>query len=146
MEISADATISPESGVAQDFTDPVEYIVTAENGDEQIWVVTVTQVVYSENDLIPSVTKLIGNYPNPFNPETTIEFSIQNDSKIELTIFNIKGQNIKTLVHNVLSKGYHSLTWSGVDEFGKPVSSGIYYYQLKVNGTNEAVKKCLLLK
>jgi Papain-like cysteine protease AvrRpt2 len=89
---------------------------------------------------------LKSNYPNPFNPETTIEFFIQNDSRIELSVFNIKGQKIKTLIQNEYSNGTYSIVWNGDDELGRIVSSGIYYYKLKVNGKTEAVKKCLLLK
>ncbi len=88
----------------------------------------------------------ISNYPNPFNPTTTIEFFIQNDSKINISIFNIKGQKIKTLVNNELIKGSHSIIWNGVDDLGKSVGSGVYLYKLNVNGKVEAVKKCLLLK
>ncbi len=88
----------------------------------------------------------LSNFPNPFNPTTTIKFSIQNDSKIELTIYNIKGEKIKTLAHSVFNKGDHSILWNGVDESNKLVSSGIYLYKLKVNGKTEAMKKCLLLK
>ncbi|NQV17220.1 MAG: T9SS type A sorting domain-containing protein [Armatimonadetes bacterium] len=90
--------------------------------------------------------KLFQNYPNPFNPTTSIEFSIQNDSKIELTVFNIKGQLIKTIAHNEFTKGSHSIIWNGDDQSEKAVSSGVYLYNLKVNGKTEAVKKCLLLK
>ena len=86
------------------------------------------------------------NYPNPFNPSTTIEFSIQNDSKVELTIFNIKGQKVKTLAQNEFTKGLHSIVWCGDDELGKPVSSGVYLYKLKVNSKTESVKKCILIK
>jgi hypothetical protein len=89
---------------------------------------------------------LLNNYPNPFNPTTTIEFSINNDSKIDLSIFNIKGQKIKTLTKNNYTEGTHSIIWEGDDEFGKSVGSGVFYYKLKVNGKIEAVKKCLLLK
>jgi len=91
-------------------------------------------------------SNLLGNYPNPFNPTTTIEFSIQNDSKVELTIFNIKGQKIKTLTHDEFTKGNHSIVWNGDDESNKSVSSGLYLYKLNVNGKIKAVKKCLLLK
>jgi len=83
---------------------------------------------------------------NPFNPTTTIEFSIQYDSQIELTIFNISGQKIQTLAHNEFNEGSHSIVWNGEDYYNKPVSSGVYLYKLKVNGKTEAVKKCLLLK
>ena len=88
----------------------------------------------------------INNYPNPFNPTTTINFAIQNDSKVELIICNIKGQKIKTLAQNDFTKGSHSIIWNGDDEFNKPVSSGIYLYKLNVNGKTESVNKCLLLK
>ena len=86
------------------------------------------------------------NHPNPFNPSTTIEFSLPNDSIINLSIFNIKGQKIITLVQNEITKGTHSIIWNGNDETGKSVSSGVYFYKLSVNGKTEAVKKCLLLK
>lgn len=89
---------------------------------------------------------LYQNHPNPFNPSTTIDFSIQNDSKVDISIFNIKGQNIKTLAQNEFSKGSHSVIWNGNDELDKSVSSGVYFYKLKINGKTEAIKKCLLLK
>jgi len=88
----------------------------------------------------------ICNYPNPFNPITTISFSIQETRKIDLSIYNIKGQKIKTLAQNEFTKGSHSIIWYGVDESDKLVSSGIYFYKLNVNGKTKAVKKCLLLK
>lgn len=86
------------------------------------------------------------NFPNPFNPSTTIKFSIQNDSNVKLLIYNMKGQKIKTLANNEFIKGGHSVIWNGDNDFGKSVSSGIYLYKLIVNGKIEAVKKCLLLK
>jgi photosystem II stability/assembly factor-like uncharacterized protein len=85
-------------------------------------------------------------HPNPFNPATTISFSIQKESEVNLSVYNVKGQKIKTLVHNELKKGNHSIIWNGNDETGKAVSSGNYYCKLNVNGKTEAVKKCLLLK
>ena len=98
-------------------------------------------------EFIPNLKyNMINNYPNPFNPTTTIKFSIQNNSKVDLSIYNTKGQKIKTLIHNDFSKGDHSIIWQGDDNFGNYVSSGIYYYQLNVNDRIEAVKKCLLLK
>lgn len=89
---------------------------------------------------------LCQNYPNPFNPDTTIEFSIPNDSKIQVSIVNIKGQKVKDLINEFLSKGSHEITWSGNDKSNNPVSSGVYLYKLDVNGKTESVKKCLLLK
>ena len=86
------------------------------------------------------------NYPNPFNPETTINYQLPEDREVELKIYNIKGQLVKTLVEDIKPAGEHSTIWNGDDESGKPVSSGIYFYKLNVNGITEAVKKCLLLK
>ena len=99
-----------------------------------------------ENFELQNLRNSLTNYPNPFNPTTTIEFSIQNNSQIELSVFNIKGQKVKTLINNDVIKGSHSISWNGDDKLGKSVSSGIYYYKLKINGKIEAVKKCLLLK
>ncbi len=102
--------------------------------------------VSSDNfELQISNTKLM-NHPNPFNPTTTIEFSIQNNSKVELIIYNIKGQKINSLAQNEFTKGSHSIIWDGNNETGIPVSSGLYLYKLNVNGKTEAVNKCLLLK
>jgi len=100
----------------------------------------------SEENLIIMPNCSLSNHPNPFNPTTTIEFSIRNDYSINLSIYNIKGQKIKTLANNEFIKGNHSIIWNGDDEFNKPVSSGVYLYNLKVNGKTETVKKCLLLK
>ncbi|KQC06202.1 MAG: hypothetical protein APR54_01880 [Candidatus Cloacimonas sp. SDB] len=115
------------------------------NGGWDIFVAKLGNDTSLENDIIPAKMEL-SNYPNPFNPSTVIEFSIQNDSKVELSIYNIKGQKIKTLAQNEFTKGSQSIIWNGDDKFGKPVSSGVYSYQLNVNGKTEAVRKCLLLK
>jgi len=98
------------------------------------------------NIVIPPNPILNQNFPNPFNPSTTFEFSIPNESKVELAIYNIKGQIIKTIVNNEFIAGIHSIIWNGDDENNNSVSSGIYYYKLNINGRTEAVRKCLLLK
>jgi len=112
-----------------------------------IGVFLATNLTSTDDQQIETVSFVdLSNYPNPFNPSTTINFSIKNDSNVELSIYNLKGQKIKTLAHNDFTKGPHSIVWNGDDESGKSVSSGIYYYKLKINGKTEAVKKCLLLK
>ena len=88
----------------------------------------------------------ITNYPNPFNPTTTIEFSIQNNSNIELSIYNTKGQKVKQLVSDQLSAGEKSVVWDGRDENNQPVGSGIYFYKLSVNNETGIIRKSLLLK
>lgn len=98
------------------------------------------------NDYLPTCATLNSNYPNPFNPTTTISFSIPDDSKIELSVFNIKGQKVRSLVKDSFESGTHSVVWDGVDDLGKSVSSGVYFYKLKVDGKEKAVRKCLMLK
>jgi len=97
---------------------------------------------------VPEIYKfsLHPNYPNPFNPSTTISFSIPKESKTETSIYNIKGQKVRTLIKDKLEAGNHSVIWYGKDSSGKEVGSGIYFYLLKVNGKDKAVRKCLLLK
>ena len=95
---------------------------------------------------LPEIFSSLINYPNPFNPTTMISFAISNDSYIELTIYNIKGQKIKTLTKNEFNKGNYSIIWNGDNENGEPVGSGVYLYKLNVNDKTEAMKKCLLLK
>ena len=85
------------------------------------------------------------NYPNPFNPETTIFFYLSENSDIELDIYNIKGQKIKSLLSDQISAGEHSIVWDGRDDSGKSVSSGIYFYKMKT-GNYEKTKRMVLLK
>lgn len=88
----------------------------------------------------------LSNYPNPFNPTTTIDFSIQLDCIVELSVYNIKGQKIKTLLNEPSLNGNHQVIWNGTDENQKAVGSGVYFYKLLINGNPESIKKCLLLK
>ncbi len=112
-----------------------------------IGVFLATNLTSTDDQQIETVSFVdLSNYPNPFNPTTTIEFSIQNDSKVELIIYNIKGQKIKTLANNDFAKGSHSIIWNGDNVSGKSISSGVYLYKLNVNGKTEVMKKCLLLK
>ncbi len=101
-----------------------------------------------ENNYIANlnVFKLSQNYPNPFNPTTTISFSIPEENKVDLSIYNIKGQKVKTIANGSFEKGNHSFIWDGDDESGKLVGSGVYLYKLNIDGKNEVMKKCLLLK
>jgi len=128
--------------------DTHEYFVTAynDNGDTEP---TNTIIVNwtGTNDQLPCLgTHLYQNYPNPFNPTTNISFSIVEESKIEILIFNLKGQKVKTLVKTTYQKGNHSILWNGEDNFGSSVSSGLYLYKLQVNDRTIETKKCVLLK
>jgi len=89
---------------------------------------------------------LYSNHPNPFNPRTTISYAIPQKSKIEISIYNIKGQKVKTLVNEEKERGIWKEVWNGKDDNNKTVSSGVYLYKLNVDGKTRAVKKCLMLK
>ncbi|MDD2650971.1 MAG: T9SS type A sorting domain-containing protein [Candidatus Cloacimonadales bacterium] len=102
----------------------------------------------NENNQSSQVIKeinLFQNYPNPANPSTTISFILPEDSNIELSIFNVKGQKVKTLQKEYLSKGTHNTIWEGNDSNNNKVASGIYFYRLITKGQTYT-KKMILMK
>ena len=88
----------------------------------------------------PANLTLYQNHPNPFNPQTTISYTIPKSSKVSLSIYNIKGQLVQTLVDEVQQSGYHSVVWDAKDK-----GSGIYFYRI-IAGDFTATKKCVILK
>jgi hypothetical protein len=92
----------------------------------------------------PLVTELEGNYPNPFNPETTISFSTKEAGQVRLRIFNLKGQLVRDLVDATLPAGKHNLVWNGRDNSGRSVSSGIYMYRMESAGYSRTLKMMLM--
>ncbi len=90
-----------------------------------------------------SAYKLIGNYPNPFNPSTTIEFTIPSSQKTSVAIYDILGREIRTLYNKQLNGGSHSVVWDGKDNTGSIVNSGIYIYRIKTADKTLAGKMIL---
>ncbi len=114
----------------------------------------IVEDVSSAQELLPTVTAIYQNFPNPFNPTTTISFSVtQKSSFVTLGIYNIKGQKVKdlspSLCHTepveVRGEKQYSVVWNGTDDNDKPVSSGIYFYKLKSENF-EKTRKMILLK
>lgn len=99
----------------------------------------------SENIEPTSNLVLHKNYPNPFNPETNINFYVSEETKVDLSVFNIKGQLVRNLYTGFIYSGNHSFIWNGKDNYSNNVTSGVYFYRLS---TNESViqKKMILLK
>jgi len=93
---------------------------------------------------IPTGFTLHQNYPNPFNPTTVIPFSLYSAGFVELTIYNVLGQKVKTLINSYQSAGSYAFTWNGLDKRGINAGAGTYIYQLKIGGRAES-KKMLLL-
>jgi hypothetical protein len=89
--------------------------------------------------------QLMQNYPNPFNPQTQIEFSLVEASKVTLTVYNLLGQKVVTLVDEILPAGRHVFNWDGQDESGREVASGLYFYNLQA-GDHGDVGKMTLMK
>jgi pyrrolidone-carboxylate peptidase len=102
-------------------------------------------IVTAENQL-PQTDLQLCNYPNPFNPTTTISFTtLQSCPKVEVMIYNLKGQTVKKIFRQNLPAGQHSIIWNGDDTQGNAVSSGVYFYQVKTQQRSE-MNKMLLLK
>jgi hypothetical protein len=125
--------------------------------------------VVSDGDIteIVHATILVGNYPNPFNPQTTIRFVIGNtpstslpplyreefsghhgyigNSHVVIDIYNVRGQRVRTLVNGVYSAGSHSVVWNGTDDNGRNVSSGMYFYRMTA-GEYSSVRRMMMLK
>ena len=113
--------------------------------------VNVSDVPILEDEIASTDNIQLSNYPNPFNPETTISFNVtQTSSFVTIEIYNLKGQKVKTLYfHSEPVEGLwneFSVAWDAKDDNEKQVSSGVYFYKLKVNGKTKASRKCLLLK
>jgi hypothetical protein len=88
---------------------------------------------------------LYQNYPNPFNPTTNISFTLPGETQVSLSVYNIEGRLIKTLVNGSVEGGLQVVTWDGTDAQGNPVSTGVYLYRLRA-GNNVMTKKMILLK
>ena len=101
------------------------------------------QPVANDDPVAVLVTSLKGCYPNPFNPTTTISFSIKEKAPVELVIYNILGQKVRTLVNQPLEPGEHSIVWNGTDNKGRSVASGIYFYRMKAGNYSETKKMVL---
>ena len=151
------ATVEPEVLTFEDGDPPlmedgfVYYFVTAlyEDPDGE----SVHSDIYSDGLMTSAndtdmnfITELKGNYPNPFNPETTIAFSIaDNDTFVKMNIYNLKGQLVKNLLAETFEAGKHEIKWDGKDNNDRNCGSGIYYYRLETKDY-EKIAKMILLK
>jgi hypothetical protein len=104
-------------------------------------------VLSVEDDVsnLPEQFILENNYPNPFNPETNISFTVPNNGNINLTVYNVMGQKVYTIVDGYTRAGNHSVKWNGLDQNSNEVSSGIYFYSLK-SDAGSITKTMVLMK
>ena len=99
--------------------------------------------VDAEPPAVP-VNHLSAAVPNPFNPSTTIRYSLEKGGNAELTVYDVAGRQIRTLVSGFVPEGEHRVTWNGQDDRGIPAASGVYFYRLRTDGFVETRKMVLL--
>ena len=99
----------------------------------------------SDKFVTPFITSVKQNYPNPFNPFTTIEFTLAKPGNVQIDIYNIRGQKVRSLVDERYSSGSHSVKWDGNDNLGKTTASGVYFYRMQTEGY-DLTRRMVLLK
>lgn len=105
------------------------------------------RILFETAEIVTPTTRLTldQNSPNPFNPTTTIAFTLPQKTSVNLSVFNLEGKLVRTLVDGILEEGFKEYQWDGEDARGFPVSSGVYFYRLKV-GNRTLTKKMTLVK
>jgi hypothetical protein len=82
----------------------------------------------------PGLSRLLRNYPNPFNPSTKIQFALERDAQVSLRVFDVQGRTVRTLIESYLTSGPRLVSWDGRDDRGRPLSSGTYFLRLEGGG------------
>jgi hypothetical protein len=90
--------------------------------------------------VLPQRSRLVQNYPNPFNPETTIQYELTLTQEIDLVIYNMSGQSVRTLFSGMSQAGYHRVIWDGRSDNGHLLPSGVYYCQLTGTNVRQSIK------
>lgn len=97
-------------------------------------------------DIIPNLNLATNSYPNPFNPETTIEFNNPFQGLVNISIYNLKGQLVKSLLQENLNQGLHKVIWKGKDSNNQQVASGVYFYKISAGQNKSVTQKIILMK
>ena len=104
------------------------------------------EMMYSdERDILPSMFKLYNNHPNPFNPMTTIRYDLPKNELVNISVYDMNGRMVKTLVNGSQNMGYNAIKWNGTNYKNEQMASGIYLYTIKIGAFRQS-KKMLLLK
>jgi hypothetical protein len=127
-----------------DVTDGID-TVTADNAPFSLNVDGSDALSSLVEKLIPEVFALHQNYPNPFNPVTTLQYDLPEDALVNITIYDMMGRQVKTLINGSQTAGYKTIQWDATNNFGEPVSAGLYLYTIEA-GEFRQTKKMILLK
>ncbi|MCH7763494.1 MAG: T9SS type A sorting domain-containing protein, partial [Candidatus Marinimicrobia bacterium] len=108
-------------------------------------IIDASQVSVTDEINLPAEFALHANYPNPFNPITTLRYDLPENSFVNIIIYDLLGRQVKTLVNQTQEAGYRSVKWNATNDSGKPVSAGVYLYQIQA-GKYLQTRKMILLK
>ena len=125
-------------------TDGIEEVMS-DNGALTLGVNASAAVLSINRELLPDAFALHQNYPNPFNPVTTLRYDLTKQATVNITIYDMLGKQVKTLINQTQNAGYRSVIWDATNDYSKPVSAGIYLYQIQA-GEYISTKKMVLLK
>ncbi len=119
--------------------------------DMELYTTSLVLVIKEMDSEIPQKYSLHQNYPNPFNPTTEISFNVPTASEVNISIYNVLGQQVITLVNRELNAGSYSISWNGLDAAGNTLSSGVYFYKINANALGEkanytSVRKMMMMK
>jgi hypothetical protein len=150
--LSQSETLTIGYDITIDAGDKMEWVLSSESGDRfvlegtgEITIQSVQRFVLNRIPVIPEMFTLHQNFPNPFNPITTLSYDLPKDSDVRLSIFDMLGNKVATLVSTYQKAGYKNVTWNATDSMGIPVSAGVYLYQIEA-GEFIQTRKMLLLK
>jgi flagellar hook assembly protein FlgD len=132
-------------GVYDGFSIEDELLV--ESGEISISILIAVGVEVSVDDpkITPIEFALHQNYPNPFNPETNIQFDVAEQSHVSVNVFNLVGQKVATLVNRAMDAGIYTIKWTGLNDRGSALPSGMYFYEMKTSNYH-SIKKLVLVK
>jgi hypothetical protein len=127
--------------------DAVKYIMfdAIPNGGDVVITKSDQTQIQNYNGMQDSPEIKLHNYPNPFNPSTTISFTLHQDEMVRIQIYDLLGREVRLLANEVMQPGVRQVVWDGRDQLGEPVPSGVYYYMLEA-GSSGHVKKMLVIK
>ena len=145
LNIPDDYEVGYSTDGGQYFDDMRDVSTITISANTEITVRVGSQVLGIGDEPIPTVFALHQNYPNPFNPVTTLRYDLPENGIVTIIIYDMLGRQVKTLINQTQDAGFKSVVWNATNDYGKPVSAGIYLYQIQA-GEYISTKKMVLLK
>lgn len=136
-------------GTDWDWLFPPEYAPVTFNGPYCWTIINLSpadvELIQNDDQQLPEDFELGQNYPNPFNPSTKFDFALPNKSQVNIAIYNVLGQKVKTLADAEYAAGRYTVDWDGTDDYGSAAATGIYFYKMTADNFQNT-KKLMLLK